>query len=754
MFLAHELAHQWFGDAVTPADWSDLWLNESFATYGQWLWLDHVGVESLDVGDVADAGGAPVRRRADGGAERRQPVRLRALRRRRGRASTPCAGRSATTPSSRCCSAGSPRTTARRARPRTSPRSPSEVAGRDLSAFFATWLDAADPAADVPRLIPSEYRAAARVRGAGLARIRVLATARGYSDGTVSGGSGWRGAATRRRRGRGRGGTCRPRRASARAAARRPRLTPSQRNGSGSHGRERWPDPRQVARARCRGPRIRSASVRPARFVVDDAVADVATGHGDAGGAVEAHAPAPVARDAERPAPVERERRRRAAAGTARAPWRRASCGPARRGRSRDRSATRRGTARRGRRTRCGRRPCAGRRRPGGGRRGTSAARRGRRASHCAGVSTSEPTISEYTGATSRWRSAMRRRVGLGRQHDDVGAHRAAARDEPARLDDLDRGVRVQRHARVDDGAGEGVDEAQRVQRRAVRRERPRRACRAGGRRRRARRRPSSGGARPRTRTPALRRSSPWHASALGRAAGVRDGAAAVPAGVVGRGRREATDLVDGGVHRPLGVDGRRPPVRRGVPVQARRQQRRAPAAVAAARAEPDVVTFEDRDAQRRIRRRQRERGPQPGEAAADDRHVDVGVTAERRPVDHAPRPAASPTTVMTSPAHRRHRASPPSRRALRRRYAPRRDRRATAGAPRRCARRGPASPTLPAAGRRAPAGWYPDPFGQVGRRYFDGRGWTAAHGRSRPRRARHRTRRCRSRPRSAPSPC
>ncbi|HEU4840868.1 MAG TPA: M1 family metallopeptidase, partial [Ilumatobacteraceae bacterium] len=34
MFLAHELAHQWFGDAVTPADWSDLWLNEAFATYG------------------------------------------------------------------------------------------------------------------------------------------------------------------------------------------------------------------------------------------------------------------------------------------------------------------------------------------------------------------------------------------------------------------------------------------------------------------------------------------------------------------------------------------------------------------------------------------------------------------------------------------------------------------------------------------------------------------------------------------------
>jgi aminopeptidase N len=48
LLLAHELAHQWFGNAVTPADWSDLWLNESFATYAQWLWLDHIGLWDLE----------------------------------------------------------------------------------------------------------------------------------------------------------------------------------------------------------------------------------------------------------------------------------------------------------------------------------------------------------------------------------------------------------------------------------------------------------------------------------------------------------------------------------------------------------------------------------------------------------------------------------------------------------------------------------------------------------------------------------
>ncbi|MEP3386898.1 MAG: M1 family metallopeptidase [Reichenbachiella sp.] len=46
--IAHEIAHQWFGDAVTEADWADLWISEGFATYFENYWVEvALGMDSL-----------------------------------------------------------------------------------------------------------------------------------------------------------------------------------------------------------------------------------------------------------------------------------------------------------------------------------------------------------------------------------------------------------------------------------------------------------------------------------------------------------------------------------------------------------------------------------------------------------------------------------------------------------------------------------------------------------------------------------
>jgi aminopeptidase N len=143
--LAHELAHQWFGDWVSPASWRETWLNEGFATYAEWLWAEarldvplQRSVDAAYAGATADPGQAAT----DPGREsmfssavyKRGALTLHALRLTVGDETF-----------RKILRAYLDRFGGKTASTADFVHVASEVAGHDLQAFFASWLGPGAP---------------------------------------------------------------------------------------------------------------------------------------------------------------------------------------------------------------------------------------------------------------------------------------------------------------------------------------------------------------------------------------------------------------------------------------------------------------------------------------------------------------------------------------------------------------------------------------------------------------------------------
>ena len=179
--MVHELAHQWFGDSVSPRTWSDLWLNEGHATWYEALYAEENGEATLEQRGCrirrtssptpgAPTAGRPAAPKPPDAGQQIGIFRPQRLRRQRPGAVRAAAGDRRRGLRAAGADLGAPATATVWPRPPTSSRLASQVAGRDLSGFLRAWLYGQEDAADAgtPRLAGRRARKPGTAKGAAL----------------------------------------------------------------------------------------------------------------------------------------------------------------------------------------------------------------------------------------------------------------------------------------------------------------------------------------------------------------------------------------------------------------------------------------------------------------------------------------------------------------------------------------------------------------------------------------------------------